>query len=130
MQNKWLIDSDVLIDYLRGVAESIHFLEKEVETSAFYISAITLAEIYAGIREGKERKLFDKLLQIFEIISVDNNIAQIGGLYRRDFGKSHGVGLADALIAATVEQSNLSLLTLNKKHFPMLKNIVVPYAKQ
>jgi predicted nucleic acid-binding protein len=37
--------------------------------------------------------------------------------------------LADALIAATAESRQASLVTLNSKHFPMLANVVVPYQK-
>jgi predicted nucleic acid-binding protein len=43
--------------------------------------------------------------------------------------KSHNVGLADALIAATAESRQAALVTLNIKHFPMLANVVVPYQK-
>ncbi|MBA4146849.1 MAG: hypothetical protein H0X66_01955 [Verrucomicrobia bacterium] len=45
------------------------------------------------------------------------------------YGRSHGVGLPDAFLAATALAHNLQLATLNQKHFPMLNNIVVPYQK-
>jgi len=54
-------------------------------------------------------------------------IGVTGGLYRRDYRKSHETGLADALIAATARLHSLTLVTLNKKHFPMLTSIIVPY---
>jgi predicted nucleic acid-binding protein len=47
---------------------------------------------------------------------VTFEIAKTAGLYRRDYGKSHGVGLADAIIAATCESENAVLKTLNVKH--------------
>ena len=50
-------------------------------------------------------------------------------MHRREYGKSHGVGLADALIAATAEVVGAQLVTLNKKHFPMLDDVYVPYTK-
>ncbi|MFZ3115096.1 MAG: PIN domain-containing protein [Syntrophales bacterium] len=50
------------------------------------------------------------------------------GLYRRQYGPSHGVGLADALIAATAEANDAKVATLNKTHFPMIE-VVVPYRK-
>jgi predicted nucleic acid-binding protein len=50
-------------------------------------------------------------------------------LFRRDYGKSHGVGLADALIAASAEMRGAVLVTLNRKHFPMLPTVIVPYQK-
>ena len=129
MIKRWLIDTDVLIDYLRGYLPSALFLEKIIEDSACYLSMVTVAELYAGIREGKERQLLEKFLLIFELVSIDADIARIGGLYRRDYGKSHNVGLADAIIAASTESCGATLVTLNKKHFPMLKKLQVPYAK-
>ena len=57
------------------------------------------------------------------------DIAIKGGLYRRDYMKSHNVGLADAIIAATAELRQAELAALNKKHFPMLASITVAYQK-
>jgi predicted nucleic acid-binding protein len=125
----WLIDTDVLIDHLRGNLEALEFLENVMTDSVCYISAITIAELYVGVREGKERQILDQLIKEFQITTLNEKIAQRGGLYRRDYGKSHGVGLADALIAATAEDLGLKLVTLNKKHYPMLKKIHVPYQK-
>lgn len=73
--------------------------------------------------------MLENFLQAFRIISVDETIVQMGGLFRRDFGKINGVGLADAIIAATSHIHNARLVTLNMKHFPMLKNVFVPYNK-
>ena len=122
-----LIDTDVLIDYLRGQADAVVYLESVAER--LVISAITVAELYAGVREGTERLALETFLSAFEIVFVDQAISQRGGLYRRDLGKSHGVGLADALIAATAEELGVTLVTLNQKHFPMLANLTVPYRK-
>jgi hypothetical protein len=63
------------------------------------------------------------------VIPVTSEIARAGGLYKRDFGKSHGVGLADAIIAATCEAENAELKTLNIKHYPMIKSLTPPYKK-
>jgi hypothetical protein len=71
----------------------------------------------------------DRFLRAFEIVPVDLSLAIQGGLYRRDYSKSHNVGLADALIAATATQLHLPLATLNSKHFPMLHDVIVPYHK-
>src|ERR1044071_5568218 len=79
--------------------------------------------------KGAEREALDYFIAAFEIVPVDQTIASMGGLNLRDYGKSHGVGLADAIIAATAEVRKADLVTLNKKHFPMLTNIIVPYQK-
>lgn len=66
---------------------------------------------------------------LFRVVSVDTEIAKAGGLYKRDYGKSHGVGIADAILAATVEAESAELKTLNTKHYPMLKGLRQAYRK-
>jgi predicted nucleic acid-binding protein len=122
-----LIDTDVLIDYLRGQSVAVGYLEES--NDVFLLSSISIAELYAGVREGKERDALDAFIGAFEVVSINTAIAVRGGLYRRDYGKSHGVGLADALIAASAEERNATLVSLNRKHFPMLTTVIVPYQK-
>ena len=65
-----------------------------------------------------------------EAMLIENLWTKFSGrLYRRDYGKSHGVGLADAILAATTETENAELKTLNTKHYPMLKGLRPPYKK-
>jgi len=127
MPDRLLIDTDVLVDYLRGQDDSASFLEARSET--LLVSAITVAELFAGVREGQERTALNTFLSAFEVVPVTAPIAQRGGLLRRDFGKSHGAGLADALIAATAQETGARLVTLNAKHFPMVPDHLVPYTK-
>jgi predicted nucleic acid-binding protein len=124
-----LVDTDVWIDFLRGVPEAVDFVEKLPDIVC--ISAISVAELYAGVREGKEREILGDLLTSLKIISLDDVGAAHGGLIRRDFGRSHGVGLSDALIAATALQHDCQLFTLNVKHYPALPKAQVtrPYVK-
>jgi predicted nucleic acid-binding protein len=127
MARNLLVDTDVLIDYLTAREEAVAFLESQL--LPMLISSITVAELYAGVREGKERVILDDFIEAFEVVPLTTDIAQKGGLYRRDYGKSHGVGLADSIIAATAESKNITLVTLNQKYFPMITNLLVPYRK-
>ena len=127
---RWLIDTDVIIDHLRGIPDAQDFLENVMGKSDCFLSTITIAELYVGVREGKERKILDQFINEFQVATIDAKTAQQSGIYRRDYGKSHGVGLADAIIAATAMIMDLSLVTLNKKHYPMLKKIHTPYHKK
>jgi predicted nucleic acid-binding protein len=127
MSTRLLIDTDVLIDYLRGQADAVTYLEGLTEL--LLMSVITLAELYAGVREGDERTRLDQFVKAFQLVPVTPEIAQKGGLFRRDYLKSHNLALADALIAATAESEQATLVTLNQKHFPMLGQVAVPYRK-
>jgi|SRR5580765_5035007 len=127
MSDLLLVDTNVLIDYSRDYSAAVEYLES-LETPPL-VSAITVAELYGGVREGSERKALDELVKRLTVIQISGEIAEAGGLYRRDYFKSHGVGLADAIIAASAESVNATMVTLNKKHFPMLSTVIVPYVK-
>ena len=127
MVTQLLIDTDVLIDYLRDYPDAVSYVEAQRER--LLISVVTVAELYAGVREGEERSRLERFLRAFAIIPLDQRLAVQGGLYRRDYSRSHNVRLADALIAATATQRQVPLVTLNQKHFPMLQDVLVPYHK-
>lgn len=121
-----LVDTDILVDYLRGIPSAVQYLE--ATNADLNLSVVNVAELHAGVRDH-ERDAVNTLLGCFKIIPLNTEIAIRGGLLRRDFGKSHGVELADALIAATVESIGCTLATLNRKHYPMFSSVTIPYTK-
>ena len=88
-----------------------------------------MAELYAGVRKGEESRKLEVFIETFEVISLNKNIAKIGGLYRNQYKPSHGTGLADALIAATAKEIGALVITFNTKHFPMLNDVIKPYER-
>ncbi len=88
---------------------------------------ITVAELGTGARTPAEARGIEGLLAQMQIRDVDLAIARLAGRFCRDFQRSHGVELPDALIAATAEIHGARLATRNLRHFPMLKDLVVPY---
>ena len=82
MAARLLIDTDVLIDYLRGVSQAVAYLE--VCEEPLSLSAVTVAELYAGVRKGPEEKALAAFIGAFEVIGLDQAIAEAGGLFRRD----------------------------------------------
>ncbi len=128
MPARFLIDTDVLIDYLRGREIAVEFLEGL--KGDLLISSITVAELYSGVRGVDEERALDQFLQAFHVVEVDQAIAKRAGNFRHEFSKSHGTGLADALIAASAESGHAILVSLNRRHFPMVKGIKVPYSQE
>ena len=122
-----LVDTDVMIDFLRGRAEAIEFLELQIEN--LHVSVVTIAELYQGVREGHERSKLATTLSAMMALPLTEEIAELAGLFRRDFRAKIGCGLADCMIAATASYHGLSLATLNAKHFGMLSDVIVPYEK-
>ena len=89
-------------------------------------------QIYLTDRQKTELDIISKTLgkKQSELIreAVDRLIDQTGRI-RRDYAKSHGVGLADSIIAATCKSENTALKTLNAKHYPMMKGLKPAYKK-
>ena len=120
-----LLDTTILIDYFRNLSPAVAFIEQLLDPPS--LSVINVAELYAGVREGQERQRLDAALGALTILPVTAEIAREAGLMRRRWGPSHGVGPADALIAATAHAHGLDLVTRNRKHFPMLERVTTPY---
>jgi hypothetical protein len=127
MATRLLIDTDVLIDYLRGGRRATRLLEDP--KGELLVSSITVAELYSGVRGAEEERALDQFLLAFQVVDVDRQIAKNAGAYRHQFSKSHGTGLADALIAASAESRQATLVSLNRRHFPMAKGMKVPYSQ-
>ena len=127
MGKSFLLDTDILVDFFRGHSKAVAFVK--AQSGRIILSSIVVAELYAGVKGKSEQALLDSFISLFRVIPVGTEIARTGGLYKRDYGKSHGVGLADAILAATAEAENAELKTLNTKHYPMLKSLSPAYKK-
>lgn len=99
-----LIDTDVLIDHLRGA-------QRLAPDRRDFYSVVTRAELFAGRRADEEglRRMLGSLGEL----PVDRAVAELGGRVRREAG----LALPDALIAATALTHGLALLTRNRHHF-------------
>lgn len=122
-----LVDTDVLVDFLRGNSQAVTFIN--TLSDRIVLSSIVVAELYAGVKGDAEQETLEDFLSLFRVVPVDAEIAKAGGLYKRNYGKSHGVGLADAILAATAEVEDAELTTLNVRHYPMLKGLAPAYTK-
>jgi predicted nucleic acid-binding protein len=122
-----LLDTDVLVDYLRGDARAVTFVQANADR--IILSAIVVAELYAGAKGEAEQTVLDDFVSLFRVAPLGAAVAKAGGLYKRDYGKSHGIGLADAILAATAEAELAELKTFDLKHFPMVKGLKPPYRK-
>jgi hypothetical protein len=114
-----LLDSDVIIEILRGtraIVEAATALERAGILT--YCTAISWAEIYAGVRRGEE-PLTEEFFKARGEVVLDGRAGRQAGSYLARFGRSQGVEIADALIAAAASTAGLRLWTLNRRHYPM-----------
>ena len=127
MAGSILLDTDVLVDFLRGHVKAVAFVK--TYSARIILSSIVIAELYAGVKGDAEQVALEDFVSLFRVVPVSAEIAKAGGLYKRDYGKSHGVGLADAILAATAEAEDAELKILNRRHYPMLKRLKPAYTK-
>lgn len=137
-----LLDTDILIDFLRGKKEARDFLYSLPEDSLHCCSAITVAEIHSGMRES-ERQKTTELINSLAVLPVTGEIAEMAGKFKREYKGGAGslpakrrgmeterpgasqklsgfeLELDDCLIAASAVVEGLELATRNKRHYPM-----------
>jgi predicted nucleic acid-binding protein len=118
---KFLIDSDILIDFLRGLNEARDFLFRLRKEGKLLISVINVTEIYSGkeIKQPTKRKIIDHFLSEFEIIPLDENLAKQAGKIRLNYQ----LPFADAIVAATAIKTRSYLVTRNIRHFSKIRSL-------
>jgi predicted nucleic acid-binding protein len=127
MARSILLDTDILVDFFRGHSKAVAFVN--THSARIILSSIVVAELYAGVKGDAEQVVLDNFISLFRVVPVGDEIAKAAGIYKRDYAKSHAVGLADAILVATAEAENAELKTLNTKHYPMLRDLRRAYNK-
>jgi predicted nucleic acid-binding protein len=120
-----LLDTSVLIDFLRGHADAIELVTTLDEPPVS--SEICRVELLQGLR-SHEMGDATELAALIEWIPLVEPIAILAGELGRRWRPSHsGIGAADLVIAATAQLTGSSLMTLNVKHFPMVDGLLAAY---
>jgi predicted nucleic acid-binding protein len=124
-----LVDSDILIAHLRGVAAANEWLFAARQTTGpLATSVVSLAEVAGGMRPP-ERVEVTRFLSSLRTFGVGERIGWQTAELMRTYRRSHpDIGLGDYLIAATVQIEGLQLATLNVRHFPMFRGLKAPFA--
>lgn len=92
--------------------------ELEAGGTPTYCTAISWAEVYAGLRAGEE-PLTDRFFEGVGEVVLDARTGRQAGRYLARFARSHGLEIPDAMIAAAAATSGLRLWTLNQRDYPM-----------
>ncbi|KAA3653278.1 MAG: type II toxin-antitoxin system VapC family toxin [Calditrichaeota bacterium] len=123
MEKTTLIDTDILIDAARNIPEAISFLEKVEEGNTPAISVITHMELIIGCRSKNELRSLNKFLSRIEIFELNAIISRTAVDLLVKYRLSHGLLIADALIAATAIHFDSIFVSKNQKDFRFIENL-------
>jgi predicted nucleic acid-binding protein len=121
-----IIDSDVIIEILRGNERTVGWLkDRRTAGAVLRYSPVSRAEVRAGARPA-EQAAISALFESLVVVPVEASTGDLAGDQMARFAASHGVQMGDALIAAAAIEHRDDLATFNSRHFPGIKSIVSP----
>jgi predicted nucleic acid-binding protein len=120
---KLIIDSSILIDYLRGGTKWQDFLNEVPRNAELFLPVIVIFELFSGksTKKASVTKQISNLLKQFAYIELSETIAIKAGQLSRDIG-SH-IDPTDYIIAASALDIGGTVVTLNKKHFEQIPGL-------
>ncbi len=116
----YLPDSNVLVDALNGKRGRRELLRNLVlQGHRLAGCSVTAAEVYSGMRPHEAHQT-DQFLSSLVWFGTSREVARRAGRLRFDWARrGKTLSLPDTLIAATVIEHGLTLVTDNRKDFPM-----------
>ncbi len=125
-----LLDTDVMVDILRGYEPAINWLSSASEME-LGIPGLVAMGLIQGCQNLRDQKRIEKILTTYHLYWAE---AQDCDRALKNFAAHHlsrNVGLLDALIAETVVGIDAELATFNVKHYSVLKDLhtIQPYEK-
>ena len=118
-----IIDTDILIDEGRGIREAASFLDRLESTSLLAISVVTQMELTVGCRNKTEQRELSTFLHRFKILSITADISDRAVELLQQYNLSHGLLIADALIAATALTLAEPFATKNQRDFRFIDGL-------
>ena len=115
-----LLDTNILIDLLRGEAVALAWLEQQQSPQ---ISVITWIEVLVGCRDA-ETEAVQAWLEAFPRLPLDDASSRAAVRLRQQ----HGMKMPNAIILATARCAELTLATRNSCDFPLtMGGVLHPY---
>ena len=128
-KEKIICDTDVLIDYFDGYqsrhADTKSIIEQKIGLENILISSITKMELLSGANNKEELQIIQKKLKRFGVILINPSINLKAIDLMLSYKLSHGLALADSLIAATSIETNLQLFTYNIRDFKFISKVTL-----
>lgn len=117
-----IYDTDILIWIQRGNEKAARLIEKDEDK---YLSIQSFMELLQGAKNKKQHKYTRDFITDFRfsILPLTENIGHRALIYVEEYSISAGMRAADALIAASAIENNMTLVSSNAKHFKVVRDL-------
>lgn len=125
-----VIDATVFIDASReprsDAAPATDFLIAAAKDGELWSVTPVRTEVRWGMRPEETARV-DTLLDRVFWLDVTVDLADRAADFGRRYGRSHGLDVVDALVAAAAEALSADVATTNVRDFPMFPDLQRPY---
>jgi len=119
-----LIDTDIVIDYLRSKNKSSTVLVQMIDQYTLLLSSITEFELFLGARTEQHVEDLKILFDEIEVLPFDFGCGRIASDIWKDIQNKHQhAEIKDIFIASIAIRNNIRFCTFNKKHFNAIKDV-------
>jgi len=123
-----IVDTDVLIDAGRNIGDAVTCLQQIESQASLAISTVSEMELVVGCRNKAELRTLDKFLSRFRVVKLNEQTSDIAVDLLRRYRLSHGLLIADALIAATALSEGIPFITKNQSDYRFIAELrLLPY---
>ena len=119
-----LFDTDVLSWFFRGHRKAGRSIDHADDRR---LSVVTYMELIQGAQDRRELKIIKSFLTdfAFQMLPLSENIGHRASIYLEEYGLKVAMCMADALVAATAVENQLTLCTANRKHYQVISDLEI-----
>ncbi len=118
-----LVDSDVLIDAGRGVHDAVACINEVEQRDDPAVSVVSQMELIVGCRHKADLRVVERFLRRFHVIHLNERISRTAIDLLHRYRLSHGLLLADSLIAATALTEGIPLVSKNQRDYRFIAGL-------
>ena len=107
---------------------ALAYLEKKEKEDVLVISVVTAMELFVGCANKTEQRIVEKFIKRFEVLLLTKEVSETAVSLLKRYRLSHGLLIADALIAATAIEYDMAFVSKNQKDYRFITELrLLPY---
>ena len=126
---KYVLDTDILIDFLRGKDKAVSIVKKLKEKGFLATTIINVFELFWGayrLRKKEKINIVRRLIERLEILPLNEKVAESAG---KEIAYLESIGLPidirDLLIGIIAKEHNYIIVTGDEEHFQRIRGLEV-----